>query len=60
VVKKKMANTISPNPITKGIQIGDATHHQDQSMLPASFSVANITNSSIGKLIPFDVFFSIF
>ena len=41
------------------IQIGEVTHHQDQSMFPVSFNTKNTMNNTPGSPIPFDVLFFI-
>lgn len=38
----------------KGIQRGDVTHHQDQSIFPVNLRTKNITNNKPDKPIPED------
>lgn len=40
--------------IPKGIQIGESTHHQDQSILPVNFSIINTINNIVGMIELFD------
>ena len=51
----KIANSISikiPKVKANGIQRGEVTHHQDQSMLCVNFSTKKIMNSKLGSPIP--------
>ena len=41
-----------PNDISKGIQRGEVTHHQDQSILPVNLSTKNTMNKTAVKLNP--------
>ena len=56
-IKNEIKNT--PNKIPAGIQNGDVTHHQDQSIFPVSFNTKNTMNNTPGSPIPFDVLFFI-
>jgi hypothetical protein len=47
----------TPNKILNGIQIGDVTHHQFQSILFVNFNVRNIKNKMLGNPNPFSTFF---
>ncbi len=61
----KISNKIITNSIiTKkerakatGIQRGEVTHHQDQSIFPVSLRTKNTTNRTADKLRPLPVFF---
>ena len=53
----KNATKNTPNKIPNGIQKGDVTHHQDQSILSVSFNVRNIKNNIAGIPNPFSIFF---
>ena len=53
----KNATKNTPNKITTGIQNGDVTHHQDQSILSVNFNVRNIKNNIDGSPNPFSIFF---
>jgi hypothetical protein len=55
----KNTNPTRAKPIANGIQRGEVTHHQDQSIFPVSFNTKNTTNKTPGSPIPFDVFFFI-
>ena len=54
-IKNEIKNT--PNKIPAGIQNGDVTHHQDQSILSVSFKVRNIRNNIDGNPNPLSIFF---
>ena len=41
---------------TKGIQRGEVTHHQDQSIDPVSLRTIKIRNSTTLRLLPVDLF----
>jgi len=60
IVKNTKINIITTDIATKtGIQIGEVTHHQDQSIFPVSFKTKNTKNKTPGSPIPFDVLFFI-
>ena len=42
-----------------GIQIGEVTHHQDQSILLVNFNTKKIKNSTVPTPTPFPVFDSV-
>ena len=48
------------NRSATGIQIGDSTHHQDQSMTPTSFKMIKVNRSAEPNPIPPEVVFSLF
>jgi hypothetical protein len=54
-IKNAIKNTL--NKIPNGIQNGDVTHHQDQSILFVNFNVINIKNNIDGSPNPFSIFF---
>ena len=45
-----------PTARATGIQRGEVTHHQDQSIFPVSFNTKNTTNRTAVKLSPLPVF----
>lgn len=63
--KPKIISNITTNNIIKkteaikasGIQRGEVTHHQDQSIFPVSLRTKNITNNKPDRPIPDDEFF---
>ena len=52
VITMKKDKVSKPSPSKIGIQRGDVTHHQDQSILFVSFNTRNTMNITLVKLKP--------
>ncbi len=52
IVRKNKEITTIDNKSKIGIQIGDVTHHQDQSMFPVNLRTKNTTNNTPVNPIP--------